>query len=318
MLNKLEIEGLYGLYDYTLDFTQGENTRLKIITGPNGYGKTTIMQLIYALFSKDTKEFSKIPFSRVVFYIDDYIIRVRQIRKTIPVEENSDLPGDEEITIFFELADPFSEDPLAKETQIEGQLELVLNTMKCFYLTDRRILLRNKEQEKQEHDAETDSSMKSVAKWIAEIKARGDNERGIDFFGELVSLFKFADKEMMLDDRFGIRFKINNESKTIIPVTALSSGEKHVLLQLFELVFEGKTGDLVMIDEPELSFHPAWLNVYISILEKIQDFKLEEGREMQIILATHSPLLVGGRWDETLDLYLLRNNGRGSDDRLNA
>ena len=102
---------------------------------------------------------------------------------------------------------------------------------------------------------------------------------------------------------------MNNASKTIIPVTALSSGEKHVLLQLFELVFDGKSGDLVMIDEPELSFHPAWLNVYVTVLEKIQDFKLEEGREMQIILATHSSMLVGGRWDDTLDLYTLRSNG---------
>ena len=51
MLNKLEIEGLYGLYNYSLDFTQGVDKRLKIITGPNGYGKTTVLQLIYALFS---------------------------------------------------------------------------------------------------------------------------------------------------------------------------------------------------------------------------------------------------------------------------
>jgi predicted ATPase len=151
--------------------------------------------------------------------------------------------------------------------------------------------------------------MNNVAARIAEIKASGANERGIYFFQELVSFFKFADKEMMLDDRFGIRFKMNNASKTIIPVTALSSGEKHVLLQLFELVFDGKSGDLVMIDEPELSFHPAWLNVYVTVLEKIQDFKLEEGREMQIILATHSSMLVGGRWDDTLDLYTLRSNG---------
>ena len=158
-------------------------------------------------------------------------------------------------------------------------------------------------------NADTDSSMKSVAEKIAEIKKRGHNERGIEFFKELVSFFKFADKEMMVDEMFGIRFKMNNASKTIIPVNALSSGEKHVLLQLFELVFDGKAGDLVMIDEPELSFHPAWLNVYVSVLEKIQEFKLEEGREMQIILATHSNLLVGGRWDETLDLYTLRKNG---------
>ena len=151
--------------------------------------------------------------------------------------------------------------------------------------------------------------MKNVAEDIAAIKKKGDNERSIEFFSELVSFFKFADKEMVVDEIFGIRFKMNNASKTFIPITALSSGEKHVLLQLFELVFDGKAGDLVVIDEPELSFHPAWLNVYVSVLEKIQGFKLEEEREMQIILATHSPMLVGGRWDETLDLYTLRNNG---------
>ncbi len=306
MLNSIYIEGLYGLYDYTLDFTRGEDKRLKIITGPNGYGKTTILRLIYALFCKDSDLFYQIPFSRVVFSIDDFVITVGQTRTAIQPDEESDLPGDEEISIYYELEDKSGKN---REAKIEGPLELVLNTMKCFYLTDKRILLRNKEQRKREENADTDASMMRVAECVAKIKAQGDNERGVRFFEELVAFFKFADKEMMVDERFGIRFKMKNDAKTIIPVTALSSGEKHVLLQLFELVFDGKAGDLVIIDEPELSFHPAWLNVYVSVLEKIQGFKLEEGREMQIILATHSPMLVGGRWDETLDLYTLRNNG---------
>lgn len=306
MLSSIQIKGLYGLYNYTFDLTQGEDKRLKIITGPNGYGKTTILQLIYALFGKDTDVFYQIPFSEVVFSIDDYIIKVVQTRTAIQPDEESDLPGDEEISIHFELVDNMSQ---KNDAPISGPLDLVLNTMKCFYLTDERILLRNKEQRRRMENADTDSSMENVAEKIAEIKARGENERGIEFFKELVSFFKFADKEMIVDETFGIRFKMNNASKSIIPVTSLSSGEKHVLLQLFELVFDGKAGDLVMIDEPELSFHPAWLNVYVSVLEKIQGFKLEEGREMQIILATHSPMLVGGRWDETLDLYMLRKNG---------
>lgn len=302
MLNSICVEGLYGLYNYTLDLTQGEDKRLKILTGPNGYGKTTILQLIYALLGKDTAIFYQIPFSRLVFSIDDYVIKIVQTRTTTQPNEESDLPGDENISISFELNGE-------KYAEIDGQLELVLNTMKCFYLTDKRLLLRNKEQRQRTENADTDVSMINVAEDIAAIKKKGDNERSIEFFSELVSFFKFADKEMVIDERFGIRFKMNNASKTFIPITALSSGEKHVLLQLFELVFDGKAGDLVVIDEPELSFHPAWLNVYVSVLEKIQGFKLEEEREMQIILATHSPMLVGGRWDETLDLYTLRNNG---------
>lgn len=309
MLNSIHIEGLYGLYDYTLDFTQGEDKRLKIITGPNGYGKTTILQLIYALFCKDTDLFYQIPFSRVAFSIDDYVIQVVQTRSAVQPDEESDLPGDEQISIYFEWGPVTASEGDRKDDGINGALELVLNSMKCFYLTDKRVLLRNKEQRKRTENADTDASMEGMAKKVADIMAKGDNERGIVFFKELVSFFKFADKEMMVDERFGIRFKMYNDSKTIIPVTALSSGEKHVLLQLFELVFDGKAGDLVMVDEPELSFHPAWLNVYVSVLEKIQDFKLEEGRDMQIVLATHSPMLVGGRWDETLDLYTLRKNG---------
>lgn len=315
MLKKMNIDGLYGLYDYTLDFTQGEDKRLKIVTGPNGYGKTTILQLIYALLCKDTELFYRIPFSRVAFYIDDFIIQVMQTRTIVYLDEESDLPGDEEVNVCFELMNINKGDEAVEKTEagramrIDGQLELVLNSMKCFYLTDKRIILRNKEQRKDMLNADADASIINVATRIAEIKKRGDNERGVAFFQELVSFFRFADKEMVVDEQFGIKFKMNNDSRTIIPVTALASGEKHILLQLFELVFDGKSGDLVMIDEPELSFHPAWLNVYVSVLEKIQDFKKEEGREMQIVLATHSSMLVGGRWDETLDLYDLRDNG---------
>lgn len=317
MLHKLEIYGLYGLYNYKLDFTDGEDPRLKIITGPNGYGKTTILQVVYALFCKDLDVFYRTPFSHILFFMDDYIIQVKQTRVSAPVEEESDLPSKETVRIAFEQVDAKTGKMLLlqtleeneKDAMLDGQLELLLNSMKCFFLTDKRILLRNKEQEKRVQDADTDSSMIGVAENLFEAVRKDENDKRIAMFKELVSFFSFADKEMVVDDITGIRFRMRNASKTLIPVTSLSSGEKHVLLQLYELIFEGRSGDIVLIDEPELSFHPAWLNVYVSVLEKIQDFKLGEGREMQIILATHAPLLIGGRWNETLDLYTLRNNG---------
>lgn len=83
MLNRIDIEGLYGLYNYSLDFTNGKEKSLRIITGPNGYGKTTILQLVYALFVKDTEPFYRIPFSSVSFSLDDYVIRVIQTMNRI-------------------------------------------------------------------------------------------------------------------------------------------------------------------------------------------------------------------------------------------
>ena len=96
MLKKLEIKGLFGLYDYTLDFTENSENGLTIITGPNGYGKTTLFQLVYALFRRDVATFLSVPFSVIVFSLEDEIIRVRQQRTITENEEQSDLPPDED------------------------------------------------------------------------------------------------------------------------------------------------------------------------------------------------------------------------------
>ena len=304
MLEKLKIGRLFGLYSYKLDFNQSEDKRLSIITGPNGYGKTTVLQLVYALFENKLDVLFSTPFTEFVLYFDDEVLSVKQNRKVSQVEEESDLPGKETIRITFELyaykidkailSQEFTSDDI--EYSLDGQLQLLLNSMKCFFLTDERILHRKMENEIRSESAASDSSMQDVAAKMSRIIQEEKNEAGVALFRDLVDFFKFADKEMILDKTFGIRFRIKNASKTLIPVTSLSSGEKHLILQLYELIFESKSGDLVLIDEPELSFHPAWLNVYVSVLEKIQDFKFAEGREMQIILATHSPLLIGGRF----------------------
>ena len=316
MLKKLEIKGLFGLYNYVLDFTDGDDSSLKIVTGPNGYGKTTLFQLIHALFRKDVTVFFSVPFASIAFHIDGDIILVNQHREVSEVYENSDLPPDETISVSFELVEPDTGKivPMLEfssaqgKQEIYGPLELLLNSFKCFFLTDERILIRKSEQGERELSSASTHSMESMAETVAKIVSSDSKQPGIELFKELVAFFRFSNKEMILDKTFGIRFRMNNASRTMIPVSAISSGEKHLLLQLFELIFSGRSGDLVMIDEPALSFHPAWLNEYVSVLEKIQRFKREEGREMQIILATHSPVLIGERWNDTLDLYNLRKN----------
>ena len=47
MLKSFIIEGLYGLYTYQLTFRKG----VFIITGPNGYGKTTILRCINDVYN---------------------------------------------------------------------------------------------------------------------------------------------------------------------------------------------------------------------------------------------------------------------------
>ncbi len=63
----------------------------------------------------------------------------------------------------------------------------------------------------------------------------------------------------------------------------LSSGERQLLLLLVEISRRIKPGGIVMIDEPEISLHPAWQRGLMAALDKII-----EQYNAQVILATHS------------------------------
>ncbi|MDE0449081.1 MAG: AAA family ATPase [Spirochaetaceae bacterium] len=78
----------------------------------------------------------------------------------------------------------------------------------------------------------------------------------------------------------------------------LSSGEQHELVILYELIFRTAPDSLVLIDEPELSLHVAWQAQFVPDLERMT--KLTGFRA---ILATHSPDIIGDRWDLTVELH---------------
>ena len=77
----------------------------------------------------------------------------------------------------------------------------------------------------------------------------------------------------------------------------LSSGEQHELVLLYDLLFGVTENSLIMIDEPELSLHVAWQDEILSDLQKMADLS-----GFRALLATHSPQVIGDRWDLTVEL----------------
>ncbi len=74
--------------------------------------------------------------------------------------------------------------------------------------------------------------------------------------------------------------------------TQLSSGEQHELVLFYELLFRLKPDSLVLIDEPEISLHPDWQLQFLDDLKKIIELS-----PFDALVATHSPLIIGERWD---------------------
>ena len=69
-------------------------------------------------------------------------------------------------------------------------------------------------------------------------------------------------------------------------INELSSGEKQLFLRTLSIKMLEPEDSIILIDEPELSLHPKWQQQIIKVYQSI-------GKNNQIILATHSPHILG-------------------------
>ena len=67
---RLKVEGLFGHFDYDLPLFENDG-QIAILTGPNGFGKTTILRCMEALSKGDLSFFSEIKFQSLIFTADD-------------------------------------------------------------------------------------------------------------------------------------------------------------------------------------------------------------------------------------------------------
>lgn len=82
-----------------------------------------------------------------------------------------------------------------------------------------------------------------------------------------------------------------------IPITSLSSGESQILIMISHLIFNPSARDasVIIIDEPELSLHVAWQELFVESLQKANP-------ALQIILATHAPSIILDRLEKCIEL----------------
>ncbi|CAM4196514.1 hypothetical protein F901_00827 [Acinetobacter dispersus] len=116
----------------------------------------------------------------------------------------------------------------------------------------------------------------------------------IDLFTTSINdLFIF--KKIEITNEGGIIVRNNEGSK--ISLDSLSSGEQHLLVMIGKLVFESNQNTLVLLDEPEISLHPAWQEEILKIFKSIKKIN-----NLNMLIATHSPSLIGNNWDAVIEL----------------
>jgi predicted ATP-binding protein involved in virulence len=80
MLKTIQIEGLFNRFDYNIDLKQDG---LTILTGPNGYGKTTILRMIDSVASRNYSVFFEVPVKSLKFNLVDDFITIEHNKKSL-------------------------------------------------------------------------------------------------------------------------------------------------------------------------------------------------------------------------------------------
>lgn len=157
-----------------------------------------------------------------------------------------------------------------------------------------------KEVEKKKNQANPEF-FKALGQWFI-------NSPQLERIDTIISLYESAQNEIVSEYRLFTKFETltnhffseNNKRLTIkkngeieieLPngdpsnIYRLSSGEKQIIVMLAQLIF-GKKRFVFIIDEPELSLHLGWQEIFVNSI-------IDASPETQFVLATHSPTIVG-------------------------
>lgn len=327
MLTTIKIKKLFNVYDYDIDLTNNDQSPVKFITAPNGFGKTTILDLINAAMHGAYDKMLLVPFNQFELYYDEagsdnsykYAVArvkekssaadtdvVRTFSNTLNIKLQR-IDGTEETLIEqFSIKQMADGSITTKGSDDNIQMFFVART--CFYLTDERKLVQKKDSIRVDEESLVigDVPVSPYPKELKEILNSPDKikeyEPRIQAFREIINRCDFANKQLEIHERFGFRFVADDELHTILMLDHLSSGEKQMLIQVYELLFRAQSGTLVLIDEPELSFHMMWQMNYLKNLMEITKL-----RGFQCIVATHSPQIFNSLWSKSVDLFTISN-----------
>ena len=120
---------------------------------------------------------------------------------------------------------------------------------------------------------------------------------------DIFSLLELNISFSHLDEKDNVFFK--NHQKKEFSIDKLSTGEKTLLSKVFSLYIGDYSGKIILIDEPETSLHPRWQNKIIGIYDAFC-----KAENSQIIIATHSPQIIGSVKNEYLKILALNDQGK--------
>lgn len=142
--------------------------------------------------------------------------------------------------------------------------------------------------------ARTVSQTNTMVEYVKHVEIKRERlfER-LENYLKIVRRF-LSDKNIMLSEGGSLQITVGSQKQPLSPQD-LSSGEKHLLIQLTQAFLWENEPIVFVVDEPETSLHLEWQEILLESLKTLAP-------QIQIIAATHSPTIVGSFRDKLIHL----------------
>lgn len=306
-IKNLHIKEFKGLRDISINFEKNdEPLDLVVLAGSNGSGKTRILESILDYFQKIVNHIEHIENENVagVFFETD---------------EQSCLNEGYDLWSLYKILNSYND-----ENSFERGRKVVEKNLKVF----PKIIYVPTETNFQKVEIASpmlfreykflnivDSGLiKDVPSYIAtRITELANEQESIPMgeirkavFREINEIFEILDLDIKISG-------ISKNAKSIpiftnsagdkFDINELSSGEKQLFLRTLAIKMLNPENSIILIDEPELSLHPKWQQRIVDVYKKI-------GKNNQIIIATHSPHILGSVRKENIMLLDKDDEGK--------
>ena len=303
-IKNLHIKEFKGLRDISINFEKNdEPLDLVVLAGSNGSGKTRILESILDYFQKIVNYIENENVAGVFFETDEqnclnqgYDSNMLYLILNYYNDENNFERGrkvvEENLKVFpkiiyvptetnfqkVEIASPM----LVREYKFLNIVDTGLIKDVPSYIATRIIEMANDQEDTPMQEIRT-----AVFKEINEIFEI------LDLDIKISGISKNAKSIPIFTNSAGDKFDINE----------LSSGEKQLFLRTLAIKMLNPENSIILIDEPELSLHPKWQQRIVDVYRKI-------GKNNQIIIATHSPHILGSVRKENIMLLDKDDEGK--------
>ena len=303
-IKNLHIKEFKGLRDISINFEKNdEPLDLVVLAGSNGSGKTRVLESILKYF-QDHLNYKQNNIETGIFYEEKEKNCISNVR---------DFFYGLEYFSYHEVNNPLYE----KHIEIKNKLDILpkiiyvpteINFQKMDVASTTLV------QEYKFINIVNTNLIKDIPSYIAtkmiSAMLKNKNEKVGDVqkkvFNEINEIFENLSIDVKVEDisQDGRNITLfTNSSGDEFDINELSSGEKQLFLRTLAIRMLNPENSIILIDEPELSLHPKWQQRIVDVYRKI-------GKNNQIIIATHSPHILGSVRKENIMLLDKDDDGK--------